>query len=103
FPKFIALPEDLSWLKQVTIDLWIDQEGFRAIKPSMQLMGYSPRSRSLQPYGTIGDAGFDITAGVAEFMPMRRETFAFHYAALDGPPTLRMLSVGGDESRDYIS
>ncbi|KIK94155.1 hypothetical protein PAXRUDRAFT_828295 [Paxillus rubicundulus Ve08.2h10] len=36
-------------------------------------------------------------------MPMIRETFAFHYATLDGPPTLRMLSVGGDESRDYIS
>ncbi|KIJ66248.1 hypothetical protein HYDPIDRAFT_109242 [Hydnomerulius pinastri MD-312] len=36
-------------------------------------------------------------------MPMKRETFAFHYATLDGPPTLRTLTVCGEESRDYIA
>ncbi|KAH7886078.1 hypothetical protein F5I97DRAFT_1808890 [Phlebopus sp. FC_14] len=101
--KLGTLPKELSWLKDTTIELWIDQEGFRAVKHSMQLMGYSPRSRSLQPYGAIEDDDSDSTAGVAEFMPIKREVFAFHYATLDGPPTLRMVSLGGDESRDFVS
>ncbi|KAG8219544.1 hypothetical protein J3R82DRAFT_494 [Butyriboletus roseoflavus] len=103
FMKHVALPEELSWLKHMIIELWIDQEGFRAVRPCMQLMGYSPRTRSLHPYESAENAGSDVTAGVAEFMPTRRETFAFHYATLDSPPTLRMVSVAGDESRDYIS
>lgn len=70
----------------------------------MQLMGYSPRTRSLHPYESAENANLtDVTAGVAEFMPSKRETFAFHYATLDSPPTLRTVSVAGDESRDYIS
>ena len=103
FMKHIALPEKLSWLEHILIELWIDQEGFRAVRPSMQLVGYSPRTRSLHPYEAAENAGSDVTAGVAEFMPMKRESFVFHYATLDSPPTLRMVSVAGDESRDYIS
>lgn len=103
FIKHLALPEDLSWLKHVIIELWIDQEGFRAVRPCMQLIGYSPRTRSLHPYESPENVGSDVTAGVAEFMPTKRETFAFHYATLDSPPTLRMVSIIGDESRDYIS
>lgn len=101
--KHVALPEELSWLKHMIIELWIDQEGFRAVRPCMQLMGYSPRTRSLHPYESSENAGSDVTAGVAEFMPTKRETFAFHYSALDSPPTLRTVSVAGNESRDYIS
>ena len=103
FPKHVALPEGLSWLKHMAIELWIDQEGFRSVRPCMQLIGYSPRTRSLHPYESAENAGSDITAGVAEFMPIKRETFTFHYATLDSPPTLRMVSVVGDESRDYTS
>ncbi|EGN93108.1 hypothetical protein SERLA73DRAFT_64460, partial [Serpula lacrymans var. lacrymans S7.3] len=104
FSKFGLLPKSLSWFKDITIDLWIDQEGFRAIKPSFKLVGYSPRGRSLEPYSPVlGDGGTDPTAGVAEFMPIKRETFVFHYATLDGAPILRRLTTGGDEARDYIS
>ncbi|KAH7916465.1 hypothetical protein BJ138DRAFT_474983 [Hygrophoropsis aurantiaca] len=103
YSKFAFLPKDLAWLKDVTIELWIDQEGFRAIKPTLRLMGYSPRARSLHPYGTVHASGTDLTAGVAEFMPVKREAFAFHHAVLDGTPTLRRVTVDGDESRDYIS
>ncbi|KAH7930610.1 hypothetical protein BV22DRAFT_1000551, partial [Leucogyrophana mollusca] len=103
YSKFAFLPKNLAWLKDVTIELWIDQEGFRASKPTLRLVGYSPRARSLHPYGTIHASGTDLSAGVAEFMPVKRETFVFHHAILDGPPTLRRVTVGSDESRDYIS
>lgn len=103
FMKHVTLPEELSWIKHMVIELWIDQEGFRAVRSCMQLMGYSPRTRSLHPYESAEDTGSGVAAGVAEFMPMKRETFAFHYATLDSPPTLRMVSVAGDESRDRIS
>jgi len=65
-------------------------------------MGYSPRSRSLLPYGERG-ISTDSSGGVAEFMPVKRESFAFHHATLDGPPMLRRVTVGGDESHDYLS
>ncbi|KAF8445629.1 hypothetical protein L210DRAFT_815151, partial [Boletus edulis BED1] len=103
FTKHVALPEELSWIKHMIIELWIDQEGFRAVRSCMQLMGYSPRTRSLHPYEPAEDVRSGVTAGLAEFMPTKRETFTFHYATLDSPPTLRMVSVAGDESRDYIS
>ncbi|KAG2155541.1 hypothetical protein DEU56DRAFT_976126 [Suillus clintonianus] len=100
--KHPYLPRDLTWLGGTDVELWIDQEGFRAIRPMMRLMGYSPRSRSLLPYGERGVSS-DVSGGVAEFMPVKRESFAFHYATLDGPPMLRRVTVGGDESRDYLS
>ncbi|KAN0100349.1 hypothetical protein V8E55_000333 [Tylopilus felleus] len=103
FMKHVELPDELSWIKHMIIELWIDQEGFRAVRSCMQLMGYSPRTRSLHPYESAEDAGSCVSAGVVEFMPTKRETFAFHYATLDSPPTLRMVSVSGDEARDYIS
>ncbi|OAX32859.1 hypothetical protein K503DRAFT_664882, partial [Rhizopogon vinicolor AM-OR11-026] len=96
------LPHDLAWLGGIEVELWIDQEGFRAIRPMMRLMGYSPRSRSLLPYGERGISS-DMSGGVAEFMPGKRESFAFHYATLDGTPMLRRVTVGGDGSRDYLS
>lgn len=103
FARHVALPEEPSWIKHMSIQLWIDQEGFRSVRPRMQLIGYSPRSRSFYPYESAENARPDVTAGVAEFMPTKRETFVFHYATLDSPPTLRMVSVAGDGSGDYIS
>lgn len=100
--KHPYLPRDLAWLGGTEVELWIDQEGFRAIRPMMRLVGYSPRSRSLLPYGERGVSS-DVSGGVAEFMPVKRESFAFHYATLDGPPMLRRVTVGGDESRDHLS
>ena len=101
--KRVALPDELSWLQCMEIELWFDQEGFRAARSCMQLIGYSPRTRSLYPYEPARDVESNVTAGVAEFMPTKRETFAYHYSTLDSSPTLRMISVAGDESRDYIS
>ncbi|KAK0233610.1 hypothetical protein IW262DRAFT_1477146 [Armillaria fumosa] len=91
------LPEFLSWLKDVNIGLFIDQEGFRAVHPSFRFVGYSPHTRSLDPQGGV------IEGGVAEFMPVKRQAFNFHYALFDGLPILRRVTVNGEEDRDYIS
>ncbi|KII93591.1 hypothetical protein PLICRDRAFT_79183, partial [Plicaturopsis crispa FD-325 SS-3] len=63
----------------------IDQEGFRSIQPSFKFTGFSPR------------------AGIADFMPTKRESFVFHHAPLDSAPVLRRVLVNGDASRDHIS
>ena len=41
--------------------------------------------------------------GMAEFMPLKWESFVFHHSPLDPPPSIRRLSANGDESRDYFS
>ncbi|KAJ6604790.1 hypothetical protein DFH09DRAFT_821654, partial [Mycena vulgaris] len=87
------LPESLSWLKDIVLDLLVDQESFRAIHPTFKLVGLPKQAR-----------GWDSSdGGLALFRPVKRETFNFHYAPLDGLPILRRLTVNGDESRDYIS
>ncbi|KAK0208741.1 hypothetical protein DFS33DRAFT_1451622 [Desarmillaria ectypa] len=96
-PAKPELPESLSWLKDVNIGLLIDQEGFRAVHPSFRFVGYSPHTRSLDPQGGV------IEGGVAEFMPVKRQAFNFHYALFDGLPILRRVTVNGEEDRDYIS
>ncbi|KAF9245823.1 hypothetical protein BU15DRAFT_20174, partial [Melanogaster broomeanus] len=83
------------WLKQVTIDLWIDQAGFRTLRPSMSELHAS--------VDATGDTSSGITSGVAEFTPMRTETFACRYTTVDGLPTLEVLCVGCDMSHDCIS
>lgn len=96
-PQYAFLPRDLAWLQHVVVELLIDQEGFREVRPSFKLVGYSTQTRSLDPlnHGTDG--------GVAEFMPIKRESFNFHYAPFDSVPILRRITVNGEESRDYIS
>ncbi|KAF9041768.1 hypothetical protein BDZ89DRAFT_906129, partial [Hymenopellis radicata] len=91
------LPESLQWIKRVTVGLLIDQEGFRSVHPSFRFVGYSARSRWLDPQDGVVDGG------VAEFMPKKRQTFHFHYALFDGLPILRRVTVNDDESHDYIS
>jgi hypothetical protein len=46
---------------------------------------------------------FCLDVGIAEFMPIKRESFVFHHGTLDAPPMMRRLSVNGDETRDFLS
>ncbi|KAF9651385.1 hypothetical protein BDM02DRAFT_3065985, partial [Thelephora ganbajun] len=85
------LPHHLTWLQNITISLCIDQEGFRAIFPTFKLASTDP------------DSAMKLDVGMAEFMPLKRESFVFHYSTLDTSPSIRRLSVNGDESRDYLS
>ncbi|KAF4573223.1 hypothetical protein EYR40_003694 [Pleurotus pulmonarius] len=90
-------PDTLPWLKDIAVDLLIDQEGFRSVQPIFKLTGYSPQARSLHPEGQ------DCDGGVVEFMPVHRKTYNFHYAPFDSPPILRRVMVNKQESRDHIS
>ena len=99
----VSLPKTLFWLKDVTIELHIDQEGFRSIQPSFRLVGYSSKFRySAQPVVTQSH-GTVASDGALEFMPVKRQSFLFHHAPFDSPPILRRITVNGDGSRDYIA
>lgn len=71
--------------------LTLSQEGFRAVKPEFILSRYF-RSRTNDP-----------TLSIAEFSPRHRKGYHFHYAALDGPPTLRRLTLNGSQTYDHIA
>jgi hypothetical protein len=78
----------------------IDQEGFRMIKPVFKLAGYAPpRTKESEAVSL----GAHLVSATADFMPVQRKSFAFHYSELDTPPVLRRLMLNGDESRDYLS
>ena len=78
----------------------IDQEGFRMIKPVFKLAGYAPpRTKESEAVSLAAH----LVSATADFMPMQRKSFAFHYSELDTPPVLRRLLLNGDESRDYLS
>ncbi|KAI0673574.1 hypothetical protein C8Q78DRAFT_1017778 [Trametes maxima] len=95
-PSVHDLPAALSWLNETCIELWIDQEGFRAIRPRFRLASYTA-----PPSGTlIADA---LTHGVASFRPLRCHSAVYHHGALDSAPVLRRLTMAGNEERDYIS
>ncbi|KZW00548.1 hypothetical protein EXIGLDRAFT_144639 [Exidia glandulosa HHB12029] len=79
------LPKELSFLTTACIELWIDQEGFRAVRPAFWL------ASSREP------------GELAEFRMRPKQAYIFHHAAFDSAPVLRRLTVNGDESRDYIS
>lgn len=126
-----SLPHDLTWLQDLTVSLCIDQESFRTVLPAFKLVGYTKpalpihrsRAGAQDPflggndgnsYGspTIQQHRSDLVdqastdpdaAGMADFMPLAREAFVFHHSTLDPPPSIRRLSVNGDESRDYLS
>jgi hypothetical protein len=108
-PNFEYLPAELSWLKEISLELWIDQEGFRAIKPSFKLVGYSEITRSLEPFGRDSDPVLQpdgtpkMYAGIVDFMPVTRQIFIYHRSALDSAPVLRRITVNGDEGYDYLS
>jgi hypothetical protein len=98
--RFPLLPVALSWLQSTTLEIMIDQEGFRMIKPVFRFAGYSwpttMESDSLSP-------DVRLVTSTADFMPLQRKSFAFHHSALDTPPVLRRLMVNGDRSYDYLS
>lgn len=93
-----GLPPVLSWLQNVGLELWIDQEGFRLVRPAFTLSGYTTPSADRD-----ADLVHALTHGTAEFRPVERQHFVFHHGALDPPPVLRKLTMAGDDSRDYIS
>lgn len=98
--RFPLLPVSLSWLQSTTLEIMIDQEGFRMIKPVFKLAGYAPpRTKESEAVSL----GAHLVSATADFMPMQRRSFAFHYSELDTPPVLRRLMLNGDESRDYLS
>ncbi|KAJ7293715.1 hypothetical protein C8J57DRAFT_1031183, partial [Mycena rebaudengoi] len=89
------LPNNLLWLKDIMAELLIDQEGFRSVQPTFKLAGYLKQARGWDSSQWQGD--------LVLFRPVKRQTFRFHYAPLDGLPILRRVTINGDEARDYIS
>jgi hypothetical protein len=98
--RFPLLPVSLSWLQSTTLEIMIDQEGFRTIKPIFKLAGYAPSSTM---ESEVVSLGVHLVSATADFMPFQRKSFAFHYSELDTPPVLRRLMLNGDGSRDYLS
>ncbi|KAG7099643.1 hypothetical protein E1B28_001469 [Marasmius oreades] len=91
------LPKSLDWLRDIVVEMLIDQEGFRSVAPRFRFAGYSNNSHPL------GDGlPREVPGGIAEFVPVSRQTFDFHYAPFEGQPVLRRLTTNG-EARDYIS
>lgn len=127
----INLPHHLAWLRNTTFSLCIDQEGFRAVFPAFELVGYArpklpihtsraemqkllassnPGTTSIKQLSefidqasTDPDLALNLDEGMAEFLPLKRESFLFNHSTLDTPPSIRRLSVNEDESRDYLS
>ena len=129
----LNLPHHLAWLRNVTVSLCIDQECFRAVFPTFKLVGYTKPtlpihssragmqkllvgnnhnvggasikqlSELMDQASTDPDMVANLDVGMAEFMPLKRESFLFHHSTLDAPPLIRRLSVNGDETRDYLS
>jgi len=109
-PNFEYLPDKLSWLKDIHLELWIDQEGFRAARALFKPVGFSNLPRSLEPFGSDSDPFLEngippsnLHAGIVDFMPVKRQIFIFHRSALDSSPVLRRITVNGDEGYDYLS
>jgi hypothetical protein len=40
---------------------------------------------------------------MAQFRPICRQAFNFHYSALEAVPVLRRITVNGDDARDYVT
>ncbi|KAG9000116.1 hypothetical protein FRB93_012880 [Tulasnella sp. JGI-2019a] len=114
--SLIALPPQIGFLRETTVELHIDQEGFRTIKPVLRLYRHAPskmpcatptriqhyRSPSSSP-AFVDDLNDYGDLGVAEFKMTEPETYIFHHAALDSAPTLRRVTINGGDTKDYIS
>lgn len=126
------IPHHLGWLQDLTISLCIDQESFRTVTPAFKLVGYtkptlpvhSPTGAAFRKLGSGGNNNGSSTGtpikqyssepldqtsvdpdptGMAEFLPLKWESFVFHHSPLDPPPSIRRLSVDRDEEKDYLS
>ena len=94
--KHVRQPkEDFPWLRGITVQCLIDQEGFRTAQPSFKLSGIVHLRSSLEPR-TPGPA-------TAQFRPITRQSFHFHHAAFETPPILRRVSTNNQETHDYVS
>ncbi len=87
--------EDFPWLKDITVQFLIDQEGFRDAEPCFKFSGIlrvRSASQTRKPEKLM-----------AQFRPVSRQHFHFHHAPLESPPVLRRITVNSDESSDYVS
>jgi len=94
-PNPIRQTTDLDWLKDITVQFLVDQEGFRAAHPNFRFISIA-RLRSSQ------HSRFSNTI-MAQFRPTIRQAFHFHDAPFESPPVLRRVSVNDDETYDYVS
>lgn len=105
--SFLPVPslKHALWLRDTLVELWIDQEGFRAVRPQFHLASVSsglpvtPVDRSVFP---IEDDD-PLYTTVAEFLPVKRIAYPFHHAALDRAPCLTRVAVASDETRDFVT
>ena len=95
-PKYFHQPEeDFAWIRDITVQCLVDQEGFRSAQPSFKLSGIVHLRSSLEPQ-TPGPA-------TAQFRPITRQSFHFHHAAFETPPILRRVTTNDQETHDYVS
>ena len=95
-PKHFRQPEeDFAWIRDITVQCLVDQEGFRSAQPSFKLSGIVHLRSSLEPQ-TPGPA-------TAQFRPITRQSFHFHHAVFETPPILRRVTTNDQETHDYVS
>ncbi|WVW87108.1 hypothetical protein I302_109165 [Kwoniella bestiolae CBS 10118] len=102
--------------RNMTIQLWVDQEGCRENRSSLRFI------RSIKPsvFREREEKALKEAAawcesptrpecfqqsGCWEFGmdPKERDRWLFHHAALEGLPVLRRLTINGDDKYDYLS
>lgn len=93
--KLIRQASDVDWLQDITVQFLVDQEGFRAAQPNFRFARIA-RLRSSQHSRSPDTV-------MAQFRPIIRQAFHFHYAPLESPPVLRRVTVNDDETHDYVS
>jgi len=94
-PKLIRQTNDVDWLQDITVQFLVDQEGFRAAQPNFKFARIA-RLRSSQHSRSPDTV-------MAQFRPITRQAFHFHYAPFESPPVLRRVTVDDDETHDYVS
>ncbi|KAG9045702.1 hypothetical protein FS837_005822 [Tulasnella sp. UAMH 9824] len=111
----VNLPAKIAFLKDTIVELHIDQlEATNA--PSTTSAASAPlmtrHSRSVSKSSTAATPSTPSSCfeedlygeyGLAEFRMNVREFFVYHHAKFDSAPTLRRVTINGDESKDYIS
>lgn len=94
-PKLIRQANDVEWLQDITVQFLVDQEGFRAAQPNFRFASIA-RLRSSQHSRSPDTV-------MAQFRPIIRQAFHFHYAPFESLPVLRRVTVNDDETHDYVS
>ncbi|PPR03798.1 hypothetical protein CVT24_007478 [Panaeolus cyanescens] len=84
------------WLKDTTVQIMIDQEGFRAAEPLFKFA-------SIGKLRTTHDTAKPSSTIMAQFRPSTRQTFHFHHAPFETPPILRRVIINADEGHDFVS